>query len=229
MPLRRVAAGITLIVMLSACGSAASTGSTPAAVTAAPGAAGTPAATAVPAATAAPAVTAPPVAAPGTSQQALPSFAGDPELAARFPKEVAGQPVTNVRTASFIDFLHGFNTDQAKIDTFRQTLASMGMNLDTVTVGFATATVSGSPVAFQAIRVPGQDANKLIQNYAQLDLTAFNQGDTLSKETVGGKNVSVIRSSAGYASTWMYANGDILWQLNTSDQQAAEAVFTALP
>jgi hypothetical protein len=33
----------------------------------------------------------------------------------------------------------------------------------------------------------------------------------------------------GFASTWMYASGDILWEVNTSDQKEAEAVFAALP
>ena len=216
MPLRRIAAGITLVVMLAACSSAAPAGSTPPAGTPAPGASGT-----------LPAVTTPPATASGTSQQPGPSFAGDPELTARFPTQVGGQPVTDVTTAMFVDLLRALKSTQAEIDSMRQTFATIGIDLDKVVFGSATATVSGSSVGIQALRIPGQDASKLIQNYALFSST--NAGDTVSKETIGGKNVTVVRSEGGFASTWMYANGDLMWSVNTSDQKEAEAVFTALP
>jgi hypothetical protein len=224
MPLRRIAAGITLVMMLAACSSAAPSGSTPPAVTPAPSASGTP----VPDASATPpAATTPPATTPGTSQQPGPSFAGDPELAARFPTQVDGQPVTNVTIALFVDFLRAFNTPQAEIDSMRQTFATIGIDLDTVVMGSANATVDGSSVGILAIRVPGQDANKVIQNYALLN--PENTEDTVSQETIGGKNVAVVRSAGGQASTWAYATGDIMWSVNTSDQKEAEAVFAALP
>lgn len=216
MHLRRIAAGFTLVVMLAACSSAAPAGSTPPAVTPAPTASGT-----------SPAVTTAPATAPGTSQQPGPSFAGDPELEARFPSQVGGQPVTNVMTARLVDFLRALSTSQAEIDTMRRTFLTIGIDLDTVVMGSANATVSGSLVGILAFRVPGQDANTLIQNY--LLFSSSNEGDTLSQETIGGKNVAVVRSAGGYASTWMYANGDTLWSVSTSDQKAAEAVFAALP
>lgn len=222
MHLRRIAAGITLVVMLAACSSAAPAGSTPPA--------GTPAPTAsamAPAVTTPPAVTTAPATAPGTSQQPGPTFAGDPELEARFPSQVGGQPVTNVMTARLVDFLRALSTSQAEIDTMRRTFLTIGIDLDTVVMGSANATVSGSLVGILAFRVPGQDANTLIQNY--LLFSSSNEGDTLSQETIGGKNVAVVRSAGGYASTWMYANGDTLWSVSTSDQKAAEAVFAALP
>lgn len=173
--------------------------------------------------------------APGTSQQPGASFAGDPELAAKFPKQVAGQPVTNVTTARFIDFMGAFDTTpsaaastKAEVDSLRTILAAIGLNLDTMVFGSATATVNGSTVGILALRVPGQDANKLIQNYGLIP-SALSSGDVLSKETVGGKSVTVVRDVGGVASIWMYASGDILWEVNTSDQKEAEAVFAALP
>jgi hypothetical protein len=214
MPLRRIAVGITLVAMLTACSSAPA-GSTPPGGTSAPGASATPPATAAPSATA-----------PGTSQTPFPSFAGDSDLAAKFPTQVAGQPLTNLTTLKFVDFVRAFST-AAQIDTTRQTFAALGIDLDTVVFGSATATVNGSPVGIQAFRVPGQDAGKLIQNYALL--SSNNEGDTLKQETSGGKSVSVVRSADGFASTWMYANGDILWLVSTSDQTEAAAVFSALP
>ncbi len=217
-PALAVFAGL-VVVFASACGSSAAT----------PGVGGTsgPAgATSGPAGTSS--------VAPGASQQPGPSFAGDPELAAKFPKQVDGQPVTNVTTARFIDFMSAFDTTpsaaastKAQIDSMRQTLSAIGIDLNTIVFGYGTATVNGSSVGIQALRIPGQDANKLIQNY--LLFSSSNQGDTLSKETIGGKNVTVVKSATGFASAWLYATGDIAWEVSTSSQDEAAAVFAALP
>lgn len=173
--------------------------------------------------------------APATSQQPGPSFAGDPELVAKFPKQVDGQPVTNVTTARFIEFMSAFVTSpsadastKAEIDSLRMIFAGIGLNLDTMVFGSAVATVGGSSVGITALRVPGQDANKLVQNYSMIP-SALSSGDVLSKETVGGKSVTVVRGAGGTANTWMYANGDILWLVESSNQDEAAAVFTALP
>jgi hypothetical protein len=226
MHLRRIAAGITLVMMLAACSSAAPSGSTPPAVTPAPVASATP----VPDASATPpAATTPPATAtaPGASQGPNPSFAGDPELAARFPTQVDGQPVTNVTTARLVDFLRAFNTPEAEIDSDRQKLATIGIDLDTITMGSANATVSGLPVGILAYRLPGQDANKLIQNYGMLE--SPDPGDTMSQETIGGKNVTVIKRAGSTTTTWTYANGDVMWSVVHTDQKVAEVVFAALP
>ena len=165
--------------------------------------------------------------APGVSQPVVPSFAGDPELASKFPKTVSGNPVTGVTTARIIDFYNALGTADADVVKTRQALAAVGINLDTVIFGSATATIAGSPVSFQAIRVPGQDANKLVDAYKLI--TPLEEGETLSKETVGGKSATVVRSADGYASTWLYAKGDIVWSLDTSSAEEAAAVFAALP
>lgn len=218
-PALAIFAGL-VVVFASACGSSAAT----------PGAGGTTGPAGVSAAPAGASSVA-----PGASQQPGPSFAGDPELVAKFPKQVDGQPVSNVTTARFSDYMSAFNTTpsaaastKAEIDSLRTILAGIGLNLDSMVFGSATATVSGSSVGILALRVPGQDANKLVQNYAMIP-NALSSGDTMSKETVGGKNVTVVKSATGTASTWMYANGDILWEVTTSNQDEAAAVFTALP
>jgi hypothetical protein len=208
--LRTIVVGITLAAMLTACSSSPA-GSTP------PGATATPQATATATATAT---------AIGGSQLPLPSFGGDPELAAKFPTQVAGQPVTDLLTVVFIDFIRGFGTTEAQLSSTRQAFNALGIDLDKVVYGSADALVNGNPVSFQAFRVPGQDAAKLMKNYALL--SSDNEGDTLESASSGGKSVSVIKS-AGVASTWMYASGDTLWSVNTSDPDEAAAVFAALP
>jgi hypothetical protein len=134
--------------------------------------------------------------------------------------------LTAVTTARFVDFLAALGSSQAETDTIRQQFASIGIDLNSVILGSANATVDGSLVGILAFRFPGQDANRVIETYASF--SSLNEGDTLSKETSGGKNVTVIRSSGGFASTWMYATGDILWTVNTSNQEQAAAIFSAL-
>jgi hypothetical protein len=218
-PALAIFAGL-VVVFASACGSSSAT----------PGAGGTTGPAGVSAAPAGASSVA-----PATSQQPGPSFAGDPELVAKFPKQVDGQPVSNVTTARFSDYMSAFNTTpsaaastKAELDSLRTIFAGIGLNLDAMVFGSATATVSGSQVGILALRVPGQDANKLIQNYAMIP-SALSSGDTMSQATVGGKNVTVVKSATGFASNWMYANGDILWEVSTSSQDEAAAVFTALP
>ncbi|MDQ2964986.1 MAG: hypothetical protein M3R57_03985 [Chloroflexota bacterium] len=222
MSLRTLASGFAMLVLLAGCSSAAPAGSSSPAVASTPAASETPAAVSTPVPVATPEATA-----PETTQGPVPSFADDPELAARFPTQVAGQPVANVMTGKFIDFLRALGSSQADIDKLSQQMASLGIDLNTVSLGSANATVNGSLVGILALRFPGHDANQLVENYATFsDMTP---GDTLSQETVGGKNVTVVRSSGGFASTWLYANGDVMWSTNTSNQEEAAAIFAALP
>lgn len=228
MRLRSIVVGTTLLVVIAACGSSAPAGSV--SPTPPPGATGTPAAnTAPPGVSNPPTVTNPPATLPATTLGPQPTFVGDPDLAAKFPKTIDGQPVTGVTTARLIDFFRAFSTPEAQIEEFRQALAAIGIDFETVIFGNANATLNGSPFGFQAIKVPGKDANVVIQNYQGLSLTATNEGDTMKQETSGGKTVSVIRSAGGYASHWLYATGEIAWELATSDPEEAAALFTALP
>ena len=200
-------AGLVLVIV-GACGSSAAT-STPGAGKSAAG--GAPSASS---------------GVPG-SQLPIQSFAGDPVLAAKFPTTVAGSPVTNVTTVKLVDAYRRFGTTAAQITTIGQALSTIGMDINTVVLGSAEATVNGSSVVISAYRIPGQDANKYIDNYAVF--SPLTSGQVLSKETVGGKSVTVVRDSSGYASTWLYASGDIAWSVDSSDVAEATAVFAALP
>jgi hypothetical protein len=213
MRIRTIALGLLLAATLAACSS-----STPA--TATPPAA-TPTPVVTPEPTAAPTATG-----PDQTQGPMPSFNGDPTLAAKFPTQVGGQPVTTPQTARLVDFFAAFQTTQAEIETIRQALAKVGIDIDTVTFGSATTTVNGASVGIVALRIPGQDAGRLIQNYALI--SPSNATDVLTPETVGGKSATKITGSDGTVSGWMYASGDTLWQVNTTDVAEAAAVFSAL-
>lgn len=215
MPTRRIVTSIALIAVVAGCGSSA---------TSAPGATSAPASAAP---TAAAVASAQPTAA-ATGGLVLPSFAGDPDLVAKFPKTVDGKPVTNVNTARMVDFFAAFQTPQAEIDKMRADMTAIGVNIDSLVAGFGQATVGTSTVQIQATRAPGMDASKLLPVAAQLSMNDP-ATDKITTETVGGKSVSVVRDQGGYASSWLYAKDDVIWELNTSSQDEAAAVFSALP
>lgn len=212
---RMIAIGIATVALLAACSSAPS-GSTPVPGTPAPGATATSVAVVTPAQPTVVAVTAQPV----------PTSGGvvDTELAGRFPTQVDGQPVTDLNIRRLVDYLALGGPEL--ISAWTSALATIGIDVQTAVFGSATATVDGSLVGINAFRVPGHDAATLIP---LRELSWVNDGDVLAQETVGGKSVTVGRSPNGYAGRWMYANGDTLWVLSTSDPDEAEAVFTALP
>ena len=218
MPVRRIVTSVALMAVVAGCGSSA---------TSAPGATSAPAigrlcrpdgraiATAQPSAAA-------------TAGSVSSSLVGDPDLAAKFPKEVAGKPVTNVTTGRMVDFFAALQTSQDQIDKMRADMTAIGVNLDTLIVGFGQATVGTSTVQIEATRAPGVDANKLLPAAAQLSVNDP-ATDKVTTENVGGKSVSVVRDQGGYASSWLYAHDDIIWQVQTSSQDEAAAVFAALP
>ena len=166
---------------------------------------------------------------------AIPSFNtnADPALAARFPTQVAGQPVTNVETVRFMDFLTLLGSDdQTKLTTFTQALTSIGVDPNTLTEGTATATVNGNSVYFEAIHMPGADANRFIQIWPQVAVlfSPEDQPPTLGQASIGGKNVSTLTDPSTGDVTYLYANGDVVWSVSSAAAQAeVAAVLTALP
>lgn len=212
---RMIASGIATVALLAACSSGPPS-STPVPATPAPSATATPAAVVTLAPQPTVAVSAQPVATSGGV------VGGD--LAAKFPTQVDGQPVTDLIIRPLVDYLALGGPEL--IPAWTSALATIGIDVQTAVIGSATATVDGALVGINAFRVPGHDAATLIP-LREL-FSSVNEGDVVAEETVGGKSVMVVRSEGGYASHWMYANGDTLWVLSTSDADEAEAVFTAL-
>ena len=165
---------------------------------------------------------------------ALPSFDtnADPALAARFPTQIAGQPVTDIQTVRFMDFLTLLgSSDPAQATAFTQAMASIGVDPRTLTEGTGMATVNDSTVPFEAIHTPGVDANRFIQVMPQLSVlfSPEDQPPTLGQATIGGKNVTTLTDPSTGDVSYLYANGDVVWSVNSSDQAEVEAVLAALP
>jgi len=168
---------------------------------------------------------------------ALPSFASDSELAAKFPTTIDGQPVSNVQTYLFVDILKFAGQTDAQLQQLRQSLQSFGIDLDKLSAGSGDATVDGSDVQLSALRAPGSNATDIVTHYVDIQAAvtaatgqpAPSQAPpTFTPATIGGKNVSVATDADGNK-TYLYPSGDTLWSIdNVTDAQAAK-IIAALP
>jgi hypothetical protein len=167
---------------------------------------------------------------------AVPSFNPDNDLAAKFPKTIDGQPVTNVQTYLFVDLLGFGGGNQDKIQQLAQSLAAFGIDLNKLSGGSADATIGGESVQLQALRAPGADANQIVAHYSEI-AAVFQQvlgtsgptaPPTMSQASLGGKNVAVATDADGNK-TYLYANGDTLWIVDNMTDAQAGTLLSALP
>lgn len=166
---------------------------------------------------------------PAASGIALPSFDldGDPELAARFPDTVGGQPL----------LVQSMRGDQMGAlgggdPAFEEFLDSLDAELSDVSVAFGGAFDPEDPEgAFSvgAFRVLGASEDDLEREFiaASEDTGEFSG---LESASVGGKDVltGVDPSGETELSVYLYTKDDTLYFLTGSEEQAAE-VLEALP
>jgi hypothetical protein len=222
-----------MVLAIAGCAGAPGATQSSAGGTANPGAA-TPAIT--PAAT--PAVTNPPVGGGNecasfptfsVTASAQPSFAGDPQLDAFWPAQIDGQPVTEIQSASWLETICIYG-GQAQVDKLKQTSAG-GALLTNMTFGSAHASIGGTDVQISALRVPGSDANTIVQNVSLFvaGLTGNTpEPFTTTQANIGGKQAYVLVDSEG-KTTYAYPKGDTLVTLDDVDQTQAATIFAALP
>jgi hypothetical protein len=150
------------------------------------------------------------------------------QLAGRFPTQIDGRPVTGVRTLLYMEFLLGFAPDKA--DEFRAAMSSVGIDANAMSAGTASATVGGETVRFVALRVPGGDANTIVENLVALGsvLDPDRAQSTLMQVSIGGKNVTKATDLDGDV-TYVYATGDILWLMDDIEETRAAKILAVLP
>jgi len=94
-------------------------------------------------------------------------------------------------------------------------------------IGFGFSSDGSSFAAMFVIRAEGADSSALVSAFQE----AMNQGGASplewSSATVGGKQVQVAAAASG--STYLYANGDIVFWINASDVAIAEEILSGLP
>ena len=158
---------------------------------------------------------------------AIPSFDlnGDPELAARFPDTVGGQPIS-VQSFRGDTFMAGGGADPS----FTAFLDSVGAELDDVSIAFGGAMSGESLLSVAAFRVLGANEDQLETEFLAATQA---EGDIegLAQTSVGGKDVWSGADTTGATpglSMYIYVKDDTVYFLTGTEEQAAE-ILAALP
>lgn len=157
---------------------------------------------------------------------AFPSFDlnGDPELAARFPDTVGGQPL-QVQSMRGDTFMSVGGSDPA----FEEFLDSVDADLSDVSVAFGGAASGDSILSVGAFRILGASEDDLEREFIAASEDA---GDItgLEQANIGGKDVwtAVDPSGETGASVYLYTKDDTLYFLTGSEAEVAE-ILEALP
>jgi hypothetical protein len=154
---------------------------------------------------------------------AVPSFDlnGDPELAARFPDTVGGEPL-QVQSMRGDTFMSMGGSDPS----FEAFLDSVGAELSDVSVAFGGG---ASGVSVGAFRVLGASEDDLEREFIA---ASEESGDVsgLTQTSVGGKDVWTASDASGDTgmSVFIYTKDDTLYFLTGTEEQVAE-ILAALP
>ena len=170
-------------------------------------------------ATPAPAVGATPT--PGVAG-AVPSGHPDNDLAALFPKTVAGAPLT-VTTRTGQDFAassgQGDETAQAQEKQLTDFVASQGKSISDFSIGFGGGrTPEGETYIVEAFRLKGGDANAVETALLPL-LAAGGPAPQTSQVQVGGRTMSKVLGLAavGGQDAYLYPKNDVVWLVSATD------------
>jgi hypothetical protein len=162
---------------------------------------------------------------PEGSEAAIQSFDlnGDPELAARFPDTVGGEPLT-VQSFRGDVFMTG-----SPDPSFEAFLDSVGAELEDVSVAFGGLTSGDSVLSVGAFRVAGADEDELETEFLAATEAEGDIGGT-ERRSLGGKDVWTATDPTGEAagSMFIYVKDDTVYFLTGSEEQAAE-ILAALP
>jgi hypothetical protein len=157
----------------------------------------------------------------------------DPLLAAKFPATIDGQPVTNLQTFHFVEYLKATGVRSTLITQFATAASQAGINPNSVNLGQANVTAGGKPYLLQALRAGGVDGSKFMQplevvaRLRNVGANATPRDVAVVPGTVGGKSVQIARSPD--LTQYYYPTGDTEFILNNVDETAAGTILAALP
>lgn len=162
---------------------------------------------------------------PATSAGALPSFVGAADLEATLPSEAAGLTI-QAFSMSGPDFVAGDPEPQ-----FIAFLDSLGADIEEVAVAVALGinadgTQTASILAFQVI---GATASDLVDEFKA---TADEGAEPLvwHPATIGGKAVELSDTNPDFPTpVTLYATGDVLYFVSSTDPDALEEILAFLP
>lgn len=159
------------------------------------------------------------------SEAALPSFDlnGDPELAARFPDTVGGQPLEVISMRGDNPMMSG-----ASDPAFQEFLNGIGADMSDVSVAFGGTSSGDSNFGVAAFRVLGASQDQL---EAQFIAASEQSGEfgAWSQSSLAGKDVWAAQDTTGETpGAILYAKDDTIYFM-TGDEALATEVLTALP
>ena len=214
--------GATIVVMLAAaCG-------------------GAPAGTLAPGATPAPGGVTPAPVPVGNLCAGIPTFSlqtpqpvipDDPQLNAKFPTQIDGQPVTNVSSTNYLHSTCYYSGASEDLARFLAIFPPASVPL--ISTGTADATVDGEEVQIDALRIPGTDPNAIFSNFPAF-LAAFGVEPAeiplyqVSQTSLGGKNVHVVTDPDGDKS-YSVVSGDTVFTANNATEAQAATIVAAIP
>jgi len=153
-----------------------------------------------------------------------PSFIGDADLVALFPKTIAGKPL-QIESRNSDEVLASIDTtdeSQAQtLQTLTTALGSQGKSMADLSVATAFSASGG----IEALRVKGADMSQLGPVLLPIFLGSMSE-PVQSSAQIGGKTVTVITS--GENSIYAYPKNDVLWLVFATDPDLTE-IFTNLP
>ncbi len=158
-----------------------------------------------------------------------PTFAPDAELNARFPTEIDGQPVTDVRSYNWVAGSCFYGASAETFQRFSQFFSPAV--LAQLSQGSAEATVDDQEVFISAFRTPGGDPNQLFAHLPEfLAAIGVEEADiaeyTVEPGSIAGKSVYVITDPDGDLS-YSLVSGDAAFTVNDVTEDQAGIVFSA--
>jgi hypothetical protein len=159
----------------------------------------------------------------------LPSFSfpsEDKDLEAKLPSTINGVTLTKYSFKGG-DFLEaGASNSQDLLDL----LTALGKTPNDLSVAFAGDPAGNLDVQIGAFRVAGADSNALLAGFIA-SANKETPEEAVSQGNVGGKNVTQITDPTDptTGTVYVYANGDTLFYVESSDASLAGAALQALP
>lgn len=219
---------LVLLLLVAACGAGAPATPTPRTSNA-------PVATPAPGPTTAASgpIVAPSQAIGATCAGAPASLTPDADLAARFPQQIDGQPVTGVETYNWMQFMCAL-AGQTAIDAWKTEIPVRFHSILTgLSYGSADVTLDGESVEISAFRAVGTDADTLAVLYDELSQMVSGElpsgsASSTSYATIGGKEVTVRTDEDGRVA-YLYRSTDALFSVTDVTESQAGKIFAALP
>jgi hypothetical protein len=107
-------------------------------------------------------------------------------------------------------------------------IRSLGKTLDDLQVAQAFDETGAVDIAILAFRLPGADSAKLRAAILETWLSSSAQGVKTTTPTLGGKAVTKIDYGDGSAFEYVWSKGDVVIDIETSDETIATEVLSAL-